>query len=107
ERTLELLRIAKKSGMVTKSGLMLGLGETDEEVIEALRALRAAGCELITLGQYRQPTRDHLPVVRWVPPDTFERLGPEGLAMCVTNVFAGPLVRSSYHAEEQALSLSK
>ncbi len=102
ERTLELLRIAKDSGLVTKSGLMLGLGEEDSEVLETLRSLREAGCDLITLGQYMQPTPQHLPVARWVHPDTFEWLRQEGMAMGFVNVFSGPLVRSSYHAEEQA-----
>ena len=102
QRTLELLRIAKGEGFVTKSGLMLGLGETDEEVIEVMYEWRKVGCDLVTLGQYMQPTDNHLPVARWVPPQTFDRLREMGMAMGFANVFAGPLVRSSYHADEQA-----
>lgn len=106
-RTLTLLRIAKDAGLVTKSGLMLGLGETDQEVIAVMQELRKAGCDLLTLGQYMQPTPKHLPVARWVNPDTFDRFGREGMAMGFVNVFSGPLVRSSYHAEEQARALEE
>jgi lipoic acid synthetase len=102
ERSLELLQHAKRAGMTTKSGLMMGLGETDDEVREVLRQWRKVECDLITLGQYMQPTPDHLPVARWVHPDTFKMLQEEGIAMGFGNVFSGPLVRSSYHAGEQA-----
>ncbi len=102
ERSLELLKLAKEAGLVTKSGLMVGLGERDEEVLAVMRDWRASGCDLITIGQYMQPTPDHLPVARWVEPSTFEYFQREGMAMGFTNVFSGPLVRSSYHAEEQA-----
>jgi lipoic acid synthetase len=105
ERSLELLRRVKDAGLTTKSGLMMGLGETDEEVLEVMRAWRQSGCDLITLGQYMQPTPQHLPVHRWVPPATFDRMREEGLAMGFANVFSGPLVRSSYHAGEQAASI--
>lgn len=102
ERSLELLRIAKTFGMVTKSGLMVGLGETDDEVLAVMRDWRESGCDLITIGQYMQPTPNHLPVERWVTPETFDWFREQGMAMGFTNVFSGPLVRSSYHAEEQA-----
>lgn len=101
ERSLELLARAKEFGLVTKSGMMLGLGEEDEEVIEVLREWRKSNVDLVTLGQYMQPTPNHLPVARWVTPETFKRFETEGMAMGFTNVFSGPLVRSSYHAEEQ------
>lgn len=86
----------------TKSGLMLGLGETDDEIIAVLRDLRAHGCDHLTLGQYLQPSRHHLPVQRYVPPEDFERLRITALELGFTRVASGPMVRSSYHAEEQA-----
>jgi lipoic acid synthetase len=101
ERSLELISRAKAKGMLTKSGLMMGLGETDDEVRAVMKDWHAAGCDLITLGQYMQPTAAHLPVDRYVEPETFEQLRKEGMAMGFANVFAGPLVRSSYHAAEQ------
>jgi len=101
ERTLELLRRAKARGFKTKSGLMMGLGETDDEVRQVMHDLQATGCDILTLGQYMQPTANHLPVKRWVHPDIFKQLHEDGMAMGFKNVFAGPLVRSSYHAEEQ------
>jgi len=107
ERSLELLRRAKDFGMTTKSGLMMGLGETDEEVVEVLKEWRKVDCDLVTLGQYMQPTPNHLPVHRWVHPDTFQRMYEIGMEMGFVNVFSGPLVRSSYHAEEQAALLAK
>jgi len=103
ERSLELLRRAKLAGFTTKSGLMMGLGEKDDEVKDVMRLWRSVGCDLVTLGQYMQPTSDHLPVKRWVHPKIFEQLRKEGMDMGFKNVFAGPLVRSSYHAEEQAV----
>ncbi len=105
ERSLELLKRAHDAGLVTKSGLMVGLGERDEEVIEVLRALRNSECDLVTIGQYMQPTPNHLPVERFVEPATFDHFQQEGMRMGFTNVFSGPLVRSSYHAEEQAASI--
>lgn len=105
ERTLELLRRAKDFGMTTKSGLMMGLGETDEEVIEVLKEWRKVEVDLVTLGQYMQPTPNHLPVARWVHPDIFQRMYDVGMEMGFTNVFSGPLVRSSYHAAEQAAAM--
>lgn len=93
-------------GIPTKSGLMLGLGETDEEIIAVMRDLRAVSCDLLTLGQYLQPSRHHLPVARYVTPEAFERLGEVARAMGFRGVASGPLVRSSYHAEQQAAGLA-
>jgi lipoyl synthase len=106
ERSLALLQIAKSAGFITKSGLMLGLGETDDEVRQVMKDWRDVNCDMITLGQYMQPTTQHLPVERWVPPTTFDQFKVEGLSMGFQNVFSGPLVRSSYHAEEQANELA-
>jgi lipoyl synthase len=97
-RSLELLDRAKRSGMVTKSGLMLGLGETNEEVLEVLSDLRAVGCDIVTLGQYLQPTKEHHPVERFVSPDEFAMLKKSGLSLGIRHIESGPLVRSSYHA---------
>ena len=84
----------------TKSGLMLGLGETRDEVLTALRDLRAVGCDILTLGQYLQPTLKHLPVVEFIPPAKFDELGAQARGMGFVHVASGPLVRSSYHADE-------
>lgn len=89
----------------TKSGLMLGLGEELEEVIEVMRDLRQAGCEMLTLGQYLQPSLDHLPVIRYVTPDEFEQLAVTGYELGFAHVASGPMVRSSYHADIQAEGL--
>ncbi len=86
----------------TKSGLMLGVGETMEEVEQVMRDLRAHDCDMLTLGQYLQPSVHHLPVERFVHPDEFERLGELGRALGFTHVASGPMVRSSYHADRQA-----
>ena len=86
----------------TKSGIMLGLGETEPEVLEVMEDLRRHGCNMLTLGQYLQPSRDHLPVHRWVTPAEFDRLGVIGDEMGFSNVASGPMVRSSYHADLQA-----
>ena len=101
DRSLELLDRAKRAGMVTKSGLMLGLGETVPEVLKVMEDLHAVHCDILTLGQYLQPTKDHLPVDRYVHPDEFRMLREKGLAMGFKHVESGPLVRSSYHAEGQ------
>lgn len=101
ERSLEVIERAGAQGLTTKSGLMMGLGEEDDEVVEVMRAWRNAGLDLVTLGQYMQPTPKHLPVARWVTPATFDRMHEIGMAMGFKNVFSGPLVRSSYHADEQ------
>jgi lipoyl synthase len=105
ERSLELLKRAKDAGFTTKSGLMVGLGETDDEVVEVLHALKSSEVDLVTIGQYMQPTPNHLPIDRWVPPETFTRLQEIGMSMGFRNVFSGPLVRSSYHAAEQAAAV--
>lgn len=88
------------AAVVTKSGLMLGLGETRTELLDTLADLREAGVDLLTLGQYLQPSPEHLPVVRYVPPDEFDELGRLARAMGFTQVASGPFVRSSYHARE-------
>ncbi len=103
DRSLEVLRIAKRlhPAQVTKSNLILGMGERPDEVAEALADLRDAGCEIVTMGQYLQPTQMHLPVDRWVTPEEFERHRRDGEAAGVPHIEAGPLVRSSYHAGAQ------
>ncbi|MBU2784954.1 MAG: lipoyl synthase [Acidithiobacillus ferriphilus] len=90
---------AQHSAIPTKSGLMLGLGEELDEIRAVMQDLRQAGCELLTLGQYLAPSRHHLPVARFVPPEEFQQLQQEGMAMGFRHVASGPLVRSSYHAE--------
>jgi lipoic acid synthetase len=104
ERSLGVLRRAGelRPDIATKSGLMLGLGERDDEVEQALRDLRAAGVALLTLGQYLQPSPDHLPVDRFVPPAEFDAWRERALALGFREVASGPLVRSSYHAETLA-----
>jgi lipoyl synthase len=103
ERSLELFRRAAghATAPVTKSGLMLGLGETADEVRRTMADLRAAGVQLLTLGQYLRPSPAHLPVARYVPPEEFRALGADGRALGFRHVEAGPLVRSSYHAKRQ------
>jgi len=100
-RSLKLLQIAKDQGLVTKTGAMLGLGETADEIESVMDDLAAIGCEILTLGQYLQPTSQHLPVERWVTPDEFDRWKERGESKGIRHVEAGPLVRSSYHAEKQ------
>lgn len=106
--SLSVLGHAKKAsashGIRTKSGLMLGLGETIEEVFEALADLRSIGCDFLTLGQYLQPSPRHLPVVRYVPPDEFDELGRLALKLGFADIASGPFVRSSYHADRMAHS---
>ncbi len=103
DRSLDVLRIAKRlrAGQVTKSNLILGMGERPDEVAGALADLRDAGCDLVTMGQYLQPTKLHLPVDRWVTPEEFAEHKRAGEAMGIAHVEAGPLVRSSYHAGAQ------
>ena len=104
-RALELLRRARDTAppeVLTKSGLMCGLGEEWDELVAAMRDLRAHGVEILTLGQYLRPSADHLPVARWYTPDEFAELRRIGRALGFRHVEAGPLVRSSYHAWEQA-----
>lgn len=100
-RSLELLERAKARGFVTKTGIMLGLGETTDEVIEVMADLRAVECDIFTIGQYLQPTKHHLPVERYVHPDEFAMLKKKGMEMGFRHVESGPLVRSSYHAADQ------
>lgn len=100
DRSLEVLKRLKDAGMKSKSGVMLGLGESDDEVIETLEDLASVGVDVLTLGQYLQPTPGHLPVAEFVAPERFERYKTLGLEMGFRYVESGPLVRSSYHAEK-------
>jgi lipoyl synthase len=104
-RSLELLKQAKQHGLRTKSGLIVGIGETTDEVRQVLHDLRTADCDVVTIGQYLQPTVAHLPVVRFYLPEEFARLRGEGLAMGFAHVEASPLTRSSYHAARHAAAL--
>ncbi len=108
ERTLTLLENAKKfsPGMVTKSGVMVGLGESTEELVEVFRDLGGRGVDILTVGQYLRPSRDHLPIARFYTPEEFRELRNEALRFGFRHVESGPLVRSSYHAHEQAESTS-
>jgi len=112
ERSLELLRRVKEAGMVAKTGIMVGIGERDEEVLALMSDVQAAtraddgACDILTIGQYLQPTRNHLPIDRWVTPSQFDTFRAEGLARGFKVVESGPLVRSSYHADHQADSLT-
>ena len=100
DRSLEVLRRLRMAGMKTKSGIMLGLGETVEEVVEAMDDLRSVDCQILTLGQYLQPTPKHLPVSNFIHTDVFAELKELGLKKGFRFVESGPLVRSSYHAEK-------
>ncbi|MBP8153960.1 MAG: lipoyl synthase, partial [Nitrospira sp.] len=91
----------KQMGMTTKSGLIVGMGETTDEAREVMRDLRSVECDIMTIGQYLQPTKEHLSVARFYHPDEFAGLKEEGLAIGFRHVESGPLVRSSYHAEQQ------
>jgi lipoic acid synthetase len=101
ERSLRVLAHAKQRGALTKSGLMLGIGEAPDEIREVMGLLRNAGVDILTLGQYLRPSRQHLPVARHLPPEEFEQLKNEALALGFAHVESGPLVRSSYHASNQ------
>ncbi|NLU70209.1 lipoyl synthase [Streptomyces sp. HNM0574] len=98
ERSLEVITRAREAGLVTKSNLILGMGETREEISEALRDMYEAGCELMTITQYLRPTPRHHPVERWVKPQEFVELQQEAMEMGYSGVMSGPLVRSSYRA---------
>ena len=101
DRSLLVLKYLKEKGIRrTKSGIMLGLGETEEEVLDAMKDLREADVDVLTIGQYLQPTSKHLPVVEFITPEVFDRLKEIGLKMGFIYVESGPLVRSSYHAEK-------
>jgi lipoic acid synthetase len=102
-RSMEVLKTLKQGGMRTKSGVMLGLGETKEEVLQTMQDLVNSGVDVITLGQYLQPTRKHLPVVRFVHPDEFAEYREAGYNMGFDYVESGPLVRSSYHSERHVI----
>jgi lipoic acid synthetase len=105
-RSLAVLGRARAAGLVTKSGLVLGMGETREEVVGAMADLRNVGVSIVTLGQYLRPTAEHLPVARWVNPDEFDDLRLAGEAMGFTHVQSSPLTRSSYHARDAALAVT-
>ena len=108
-RSLELLRLAKAVNPegVTKSGVMVGLGEQTDELLEVFGDLASVGCDILTIGQYLRPSRDHLPMTRIYTPGEFQELKREALKMGFRHVESGPLVRSSYHAHEQASSLTR
>jgi lipoic acid synthetase len=108
QRTLTLLENAKKfsPGMVTKSGVMVGLGEATAELVEVFRDLGTCGVDILTVGQYLRPSRDHLPIARFYTPEEFVHLKNEALRFGFRHVESGPMVRSSYHAHEQAESTS-
>jgi lipoic acid synthetase len=117
ERSIELLRRVKAQGGVAKTGIMVGIGERDEEVLWLMDEVIATSrrhdgplagdaCDILTIGQYLQPTRNHLPIDRWVTPEQFAMFKEEGLARGFKVVESGPLVRSSYHADHQADVLS-
>lgn len=103
-RSMQVIRTLKEGGMRTKSGIMLGLGETREEVIQTLRDLHDNGCDVVTIGQYLQPTPKHLPVERFVHPDEFAEYQEIGYSLGLDHVESGPLVRSSYHSEKHLFS---
>ena len=103
-RSLDVLKTLKEGGMRTKTGLMLGLGETKDEVIQTMKDLVAVGTDVLTLGQYLQPTRKHLPVQRFVHPDEFVELREIGYNIGFDYVEIGPLVRSSYHSEKHVIA---
>ena len=102
-QSLELLDRARRAGMRTKSGIMVGLGETREELLSTMDDLASVGCEIVTIGQYLRPTPSHAPLDRYYTPEEFAELKEQGMARGFTHVESGPLVRSSYHAEEQAI----
>ncbi|MFN9991726.1 MAG: lipoyl synthase [Phycisphaerales bacterium] len=116
DRSLEVLRRVAEQGIPAKTGIMVGIGERDDEVLATMRDIqektrttsngKETSCSILTIGQYLQPTRNHLPIDRWVHPDTFAMYKEEGLKMGFKVIESGPLVRSSYHADHQADSLS-
>jgi lipoic acid synthetase len=103
-RSMETLQVLKKGNMRTKSGLMLGLGEKKEEVIQTLKDLNNSGVDVITLGQYLQPSKKHLPVIRFIHPDEFAEYRNIGYELGFDFVESGPLVRSSYHSERHVFA---
>jgi len=105
DRSLSVLKMSHEEGLVTKTSIMLGLGETFEEVVEVMKDARENGADIFNIGQYLQPTRRHLPVERFVHPDEFAEYKRIGMEMGFRHVESGPLVRSSYHAEEQVQTM--
>jgi len=103
DRSLEVLRYFKEKGLVTKSGMMVGIGESYDEVIEVMKDLRKVQVDILTIGQYLQPTKDHLPIDRYVEPSEFAMYKKVGIELGFKYVESGPLVRSSYHAEQQVV----
>ncbi len=103
ERSLEVLRYFKEHGLATKTGVMVGIGEKPEEVLEVMKDMRKSNVDILTVGQYLQPSKEHLPIDRYVTPDEFAMYKKTGLEMGFKFVESGPLVRSSYHADEQIL----
>ena len=101
-RSLAVLARARAAGLTTKSGLIVGMGETDDEVVAAMADLRNVGVDILTVGQYLRPSADHLPVARWWTPDDFDRVREAGAALGFAHVEASPLTRSSYHARQAA-----
>lgn len=101
ERSLEVLKYFKERGLVTKTGVMVGIGEKPEEVLEVMKDMRISNVDILTVGQYLQPTKEHLPIDRYVTPNEFAMYKEKGLEMGFKYVESGPLVRSSYHADEQ------
>jgi lipoic acid synthetase len=106
ERSLEVLKVSKEHGMTTKSGIMVGLGETFDQVLEVLKDGRSVDLDIFNIGQYLQPTKSHLPVERFVHPDEFAEYKKFGMSIGYRHVESGPLVRSSYHAEEQVQQMA-
>lgn len=107
QRSLWVLEKSKEEGMITKSGIMVGLGETFEQVLEVMRDGRKAGLDIFNIGQYLQPTKRHLPIERFVHPSEFAEYKKYGLSIGYRHVESGPLVRSSYHAEEQVQQMAE
>ena len=103
-RSMDVIKTLKEGGMRTKSGIMLGLGETKEEVIQTLKDLNNAGCDVVTIGQYLQPSKKHLPVQRFAHPDEFAEYREVGYSLGIDYVESGPLVRSSYHSEKHVVA---
>jgi lipoic acid synthetase len=101
-RSLSVLARSKAAGLTTKSGLIVGMGETDDEIVATLADLAAVGADIVTIGQYLRPTARHLPVVRWWEPECFERWAALGEGLGIAHVEASPLTRSSYHAKSAA-----
>jgi lipoic acid synthetase len=106
-RSLSVLARAKSAGLVTKSGIIVGMGETEDEVIGALHDLHGVGVDIVTIGQYLRPTSNHLPIDRWWTPDEFDRLRTIGESIGIKHVEASPLTRSSHHAKQAAAAAIK